>query len=398
MPLIKPNDLNQMRHLFIILISLFTITNATAQPDTNDLRISILTCGDGEQMYASFGHCAFRVRSQSRHYDRVYNYGMFNYRQKSFYLKFARGFLDYHVGVSDSPRFCIEYVRDGREIREQMLNLDNAQRQALFDYLEWNSLEENRYYRYNFLEDNCATRIRDIIERTCGTDVKLADIQYNESFRDMIHSHLTEMPWFRFSVDLLMGLPVDRKADSRTAMFLPEHVFTTLEKSTIVHSGASQPLVEESRILLAASAESKADFWTYCSPSMLFWLLFAVLALVTYYEIIKHRHHAWIDRVLLLVVGLFGLLFVVMWTLTEHTVTAGNLNILWALPTHIAAAFAVKSTKRFWKKYFLIAAAITLAVLVLSPILPQQFDVGNYPIMCMLILRLAFLAKKNEKN
>ena len=44
------------------------------------------------------------------------------------------------------------------------------------------------------------------------------------------------------------------------------------------------------------------------------------------------------------------------------------------------------------------AAAITLAVLVLSPILPQQFDVGNYPIMCMLILRLAFLAKKNEKN
>lgn len=387
-----------MRFLFTILISLLTIIGSYAQTDTNDLRISILTCGDGEQMYASFGHCAIRVTSQGGKFDRVYNYGMFNYRQKSFYLKFVRGFLDYHVGVSDFPRFCVEYVRDGREIREQILNLDVAQRQALYDFLEWNALEENRYYRYNFLEDNCATRIRDIIERACGSDVSLAQMQYDESFRDMIHSHLTEMPWFRFGVDLLMGLPVDRKADSRTAMFLPEHVFTTLEKSTIVHSGASQPLVEESRILLAASAESKADFWTYCSPSMLFWLLFAVLALVTYYEIIKHRHHAWIDRVLLLVVGLFGLLFVVMWTLTEHTVTAGNLNILWALPTHIAAAFAVKSTKRFWKKYFLIAAAITLAVLVLSPILPQQFDVGNYPIMCMLILRLAFLAKKNEKN
>ena len=127
-------------------------------------------------------------------------------------------------------------------------------------------------------------------------------------------------------------------------------------------------------------------------------MLFAVLVLTTYYEVTHRKYHAWIDRVLLLVVGLFGLLFIFMWVGTEHTVTAGNINILWALPTHLAAAFAIKSTKRFWKKYFLVAAIITLAVLVLSPILPQQFDVGNYPIMCMLILRLAYLAKKKEKN
>lgn len=382
-----------MNKLLSTLIILCVWFGAMAQNDTNDLKISILTCADGEQMYASFGHCAIRVQSPSRGIDYVFNYGMFNYKQKSFYIKFVRGFLNYHVGCSYYQRFCVEYVRDGREVKEQVLNLDAQQRQKLYDFLEWNVLEENRYYRYNFLEDNCATRIRDILENTCGSDVTLAQMQYNESFRDMIHSHLTEMPWFRFGVDLLMGLPVDQKADSRTAMFLPEHVFATLEKSTIKHNGVTQPLIKETNTLVEAQPMNKADFFTYFSPSMLFWLMFAVLALVTYYEIIKRKHHAWIDKVLFIVVGLFGILFLFMWFGTEHTVTANNMNLLWALPTHLVAAFMVKSSKGFWKKYFLATAVITLAVLVLSPILPQQFDVGFYPIMCMLILRLAYLAR-----
>ena len=65
-------------------------TGGFAQNDhsvTNDLRISILTCDDGEQMYASFGHCAFRVVSPGRDIDYVYNYGMFNYNQELFYVK-----------------------------------------------------------------------------------------------------------------------------------------------------------------------------------------------------------------------------------------------------------------------------------------------------------------------
>lgn len=386
-----------VRYLAVLVLWLATVQSLLAQSDTNDLKISVLTCADGEQMYASFGHCAIRVKSVNRGIDYVYNYGMFNYHQNSFYIKFVRGFLNYHVGCSHFARFCVEYVRDGREIREQVLNLDNAQRQALFDFLEWNNLEENRYYRYNFLEDNCATRIRDIVENTCGNTVALAEMQYDESLRDMIHSHLNDMPWYRFGVDLLMGLPVDRKADSRSAMFLPEHVFTTLEKSTIVHDGRTEPLVAESNTLLKADPVNKKDICTYLSPSLIFWLMFALLVLVTYYEVTHRKYYAWIDRVLLFVVGLFGLLFVFMWVGTEHTVTAGNLNILWAIPTHIVAAFAVKSINQFWKKYFAITAVVTLAVLVLSPVIPQQFDVGNYPIMCMLILRLAYLYRKKEK-
>ena len=201
-----------MKKLLLLLIISLLGAGGFAQNDStvaNDLRISILTCDDGEQMYASFGHCAFRVVSPARDIDNVYNYGMFNYNQELFYVKFVRGFLNYHVSSCRFQRFCIEYVRDGRQIHEQVLNLDPAQSQALYDYLEWNCLEENRYYRYNFLEDNCATRIRDIIERTCGSGIRFADIQYDESFRDMIHSHLGDMPWFRFGVDLLMGLDMD---------------------------------------------------------------------------------------------------------------------------------------------------------------------------------------------
>ncbi|MBR4440145.1 MAG: DUF4105 domain-containing protein [Bacteroidales bacterium] len=391
-----------MKKLLLLLIISLLGAGGFAQNDStvaNDLRISILTCDDGEQMYASFGHCAFRVVSPARDIDNVYNYGMFNYNQELFYVKFVRGFLNYHVSSCRFQRFCIEYVRDGRQIHEQVLNLDPAQSQALYDYLEWNCLEENRYYRYNFLEDNCATRIRDIIERTCGSGIRFADIQYDESFRDMIHSHLGDMPWFRFGVDLLMGLPVDRKADSRTAMFLPEHVFNTLSQSAIVRNGVGNPLVSQTRDLLKIDAPTdKRDMFTYISPSLVFWLLFAFWAAVTYYQVKRQRYSPWADRILLAVVGLFGILFVFMWTCTEHTVTAYNMNILWAIPSHIVAAFKVRSRTAFWQKYFLVCALVTLAVLLLSPVLPQQFDVGFYPIMCILVLRLLFIAKYQPKQ
>ncbi|MCQ2974272.1 MAG: DUF4105 domain-containing protein [Bacteroidales bacterium] len=378
--------------LFVFLLLPLSMFSQTDTTDYNDIKVSILTCADGNQMYAAFGHCAFRVVSESRNIDYVYNYGTFNYKQKSFYIKFVRGFLNYHVSKATYSRFCIEYDRSGREIKEQVLNLTSQERQSMFEYLEWNSLEENKYYKYNFLEDNCATRIRDIIEKICKENVKFSKEQYTESFRDMIHSHLTEMPWFRFGVDLLMGLPVDKIADCRTAMFLPEHVFTTLNNSTITHNGIEEPLVLETNTLLEFEQPvDKSDFFTFLSPSLLFWMMFSLLALITFYEIKRGKLYAIIDRILLFIVGLFGILFVFMWVGTEHTVTVNNLNILWAIPIHIVASFNIKNYSQFWTKYFKVTAVITLIVLLFSALLPQQFDIGFYPLMCILILRLSRL-------
>lgn len=379
-----------MKRFLLIAALLLQCVATMAQRDVNDLRVSILTCAHGEQIYASFGHSAFRVQSQSHKIDKVYNYGTFDYHQPFFVLKFVRGFLDYAVSGYAYKYFCTEYVIEKREVREQVLNLSPEQALAVFNFLEWNSLEKNRYYKYNFLEDNCATRIRDVLKNSCGDNIIFPDTTYSFTLRQAIDERIEEMPWFRFGITLLMGLPVDKKATAMTAMFLPDYVYNTINETKIVHDGNIEPLLKRSSTVVKAEHPvNRTDILTYLSPALLFWILFAVWAWFTYKEIKNHTYHSGGDKALLMVLGLFGILFLVMWFLTEHTVTAWNMNILWALPTHAVAAWAVKSQANFWKSYYKVSALITGAMLLFAPLIPQHYDPAFYPILLIATMRLA---------
>jgi hypothetical protein len=126
--------------------------------------------------------------------------------------------------------------------------------------------------------------------------------------------------------------------------------------------------------------------------------LCAVWAWFTYKEIKNNTYHSGGDKALLFILGLFGLLFLVMWFLTEHTVTAWNMNILWAIPSHVVAAWAVKSSKPFWISYYKVTAIITGAMLILAPVIPQHYDPAFYPILIMTTMRLARIGwRKNWK-
>lgn len=379
-----------MKRLITIAALLLQCMAAIAQNNSNDLKISILTCAQGKEIYAAFGHSAFRVQSQSRKMDKVYNYGTFNYNQPMFVLKFVRGFLDYAVSDYDYRLFCHEYIREKREVREQTLNLTEEQAQAVYDFLEWNSLEKNRYYKYNFLEDNCATRVRDVLTNACGDNIIYPDTTYSFSLRDAIDERIDDMPWFRLGITLLMGLPVDKKATAMTAMFLPDYVFNTAAETKIIKNGQQEPLVKRTGVAVRADKPvSRKDILTYISPALLLWILCAVWIWFTYKEIKRDTYHSGGDRALLFILGLFGILFVVMWFFTEHTVTAWNMNILWAMPTHVIAAWRVKSEKPFWKSYYKVTAVITGAMLLLAPVIPQHYDPAFYPILIMATMRLA---------
>lgn len=379
-----------MKRLITIAALLLQCMAAIAQNNSNDLKISILTCAQGKEIYAAFGHSAFRVQSQSRKMDKVYNYGTFNYNQPMFVLKFVRGFLDYAVSDYDYRLFCHEYIREKREVREQTLNLTEEQAQAVYDFLEWNSLEKNRYYKYNFLEDNCATRVRDVLTNACGDNIIYPDTTYSFSLRDAIDERIDDMPWFRLGITLLMGLPVDKKATAMTAMFLPDYVFNTAAETKIIKNGQQEPLVKRTGVAVRSDKPvSRKDILTYISPALLLWILCAVWIWFTYKEIKRDTYHSGGDRALLFILGLFGILFVVMWFFTEHTVTAWNMNILWAMPTHVIAAWRVKSEKPFWKSYYKVTAVITGAMLLLAPVIPQHYDPAFYPILIMATMRLA---------
>lgn len=125
---------------------------------TNSAQVSLLTVGRSDaEIYQNFGHTAIRVKDSILGWDLVYNYGTFSY-DDDFVWKFVKGRLLYYESIDNYPDFEQNYRDENRSINEQKLNLTQEQKQTLFEKLTVNAREENKYYKYDFLFDNCSTR------------------------------------------------------------------------------------------------------------------------------------------------------------------------------------------------------------------------------------------------
>lgn len=224
------------------------VTQQQKTAATDSVRVSLLTCAAGGEIYSLFGHTAIRYENYTRGIDAVFNYGMFNFNAPNFIFRFALGETDYQLGVTDYEHFAAEYNYLGRDVWQQTLNLTEEEKERLIALLTENYRPENRVYRYNFFYDNCATRPRDQIERAINGTLQYADNMTANStgisFRDLLHKYSEGHLWSRFGMDLCMGSKADEPINRRLAMFVPFYMQEYFNKAQIVDKeGQARPLV-----------------------------------------------------------------------------------------------------------------------------------------------------------
>lgn len=241
-------------HIYIAIF-FFCLPSANAQVTqqqktaaTDSVRVSLLTCAAGGEIYSLFGHTAIRYENYTRGIDAVFNYGMFNFNAPNFIFRFALGETDYQLGVTDYEHFAAEYNYLGRDVWQQTLNLTEEEKERLIALLTENYRPENRVYRYNFFYDNCATRPRDQIERAINGTLQYADNMTANStgisFRDLLHKYSEGHLWSRFGMDLCMGSKADEPINRRLVMFVPFYMQEYFNKAQIVDKeGQARPLV-----------------------------------------------------------------------------------------------------------------------------------------------------------
>ena len=212
--------------LFIISFFLFLLTTSTSASVklSKDATISILTCSPGNELYSLFGHTGIRVVDKANNMDIVFNYGTFDFATQGFYFKFARGLLPYQLSCSEFRRFLSSYIYDGRSVYSQTLNLDSIQKQYLMDLLVENYEPANREYLYNFLYDNCSTRVRDIIEKSTGNQITWIAQPSTKSFWNLLDEYLGRSPWIQWGIHTILGSPATSTATIREQMFLPDYL------------------------------------------------------------------------------------------------------------------------------------------------------------------------------
>lgn len=346
-----------IRRLLPLIVLVLVSVQSFAQADSSHLRISLLTCGAGDEIYETFGHTAVRVTDSVNGTDNVYNYGTFNGFTENFELKFMQGKLLYYVSVYPYKNFLEEYSEYHRSVEEQVLIATGKEKQEIYDYLENNALEENKYYKYDFFFDNCATRIRDIFPQALGDKFKYNDVLpkgHQLTFREIMDQYFYRVHWERLGCDLLLGSRIDKVMTNQDIMFLPDYLRDGLAGATVNGNKIATP-----RQLIIPGSEYKPAGLN--QP----FVLMVIIALLTFaglaYKPLKPLGRT-MSFLLLFVTGLLGCLMLVMWFATDHQGCQNNYNILWALPTNVIIAFAGKKNK---SRYAIVGMVLILVSLVL---------------------------------
>lgn len=366
---------------FIVHFSLFIVHSAFAQ-DSSHLRISLLTCTPGEELYSTFGHSAFRIVDSSSVTDVVYNYGTFNFDDEGFYIKFTRGKLLYYVSAENFADFRYAYETTNRGITEQVLNLTAAEKTAVQQFLNNNLRPENRSYKYDFFFDNCTTRLRDILKKNHDSSfISKPVMPAGTTFRQAIYQYLDKnnKDWSKLGIDILLGSRCDGVMSATDMQFLPDNLMKSLDtagKSMIISYQDLYPINQDN---------NTAGLFT---PLIVFTLLLLFIAAVSF---VKNKYVQialqGFDGLLFFTVGTLGIILIFMWWGTDHSMTKNNFNLIWAWPTHFIISFFTGSKKSWVKKYFAFTTAVLAMVLLAWFFLPQHMNTGLLPLILLLIYR-----------
>lgn len=402
-------------HIYIAIF-FFCLPSANAQVTqqqktaaTDSVRVSLLTCAAGGEIYSLFGHTAIRYENYTRGIDAVFNYGMFNFNAPNFIFRFALGETDYQLGVTDYEHFAAEYNYLGRDVWQQTLNLTEEEKERLIALLTENYRPENRVYRYNFFYDNCATRPRDQIERAINGTLQYADNMTANStgisFRDLLHKYSEGHLWSRFGMDLCMGSKADEPINRRLVMFVPFYMQEYFNKAQIVDKeGQTRPLVaKEEKIVI--TGKTPADFVSRgITPMQSASLLLILVAGISIYGIRRGKTLWGIDLILFLVAGMAGCILAFLALFSQHPAVSPNYILFVFHPFHLFCLPFMLSRvrKREISRYMLVNFAVLTLFIGLWTIIPQRIPPAVLPLALCLLIRsasnLILTYKTNESN
>ena len=384
-------------HLLVVLLLVLPFAGRSFNL-SRDAEISVLTCGSSDLIYAIYGHTAVRVNDPQRMFDVVFNYGVFSFNEPNFVYRFAKGQADYMLAPEKFSDFYESYQRNGRSIEEQVLNLKQEEKQQLFNFLIWNSRPENREYRYNFFSDNCATRVRDLVERQVEGKVVFSEEGEGRTFRQHVNDYQKVLPWTNFGIHLTLGSPSDKTATAYEEMFLPDFLMKHFADAQIKNGEVSRPLVKETRTIYDAGDQAQPGF-SLLSPVVVLSVVLLLVVFFSYRQYKRKEINDWPDYLLLFVTGLIGVVLLWFVTYSEHPAMHPNYSLWWAVPANLPFLFLWMKKK--WRpalRWYWIALTVWLMLfLVAGFFLPQAFPVGFYLITCMLLCRAllhSFLFRK----
>ena len=312
--------------------------------------VSILTVGPGDELFERFGHQSIRVHDITTGLDSAYNWGMFSFEQPHFIVRFLTGDTRYWMQGEPSVPFIEQFRGYGRAVWEQELALTRTETDSLWRYLIWNSQDEHKFYRYDYYRDNCATKVRDVLNMVLGGAIErgVSTHEHGVSYRSETLRLARAYPLLNFGMDFVLGHPADDTLSAWAEMFVPMRVQQLIRGMRVRHAdGTVRRLVRSERQLVADTryqdSDTPPDYFT-AALEVGFAITGVLLALCLLPGVATPARWAvgTIGVLWNLLAGVGGILLLCADLFTRHAAYMGhNVNLLLATPASLALALLI---------------------------------------------------------
>lgn len=352
-------------YISLIALAIFIPSNAVhCQILSSEAEMTLLSCSPGKPLYFHFGHTALRVQDPAcilpdgtqMPIDWVFNYGIFDFNTEHFYVKFTKGETDYMLGLETTAGFLYGAACADRHVSFQPLRMDSAQKQQIMDALVLNYQPENRTYRYNFVYDNCATRVWKLIRN--ATDIQPSEELSGMTWRKAIDYYSGRYTWGKYGISMVFGYEADKEMTVEQSLFLPENLMNYVSDIGITENEDIAPFTPRD-----------GNFAT--SPELAELILILIIAIFTIIDIRKKKFSWGIDVAFFTLFTILGIVISILYFFSSHPFVGSNMNILLLNPLWITGVIllCIKKTRRLpirFGTWVLLYACIFLVVLRIS--------------------------------
>jgi hypothetical protein len=362
--------------------------------ELNGLHFYLITVDVGDMVWDNFGHTALRVYDENTGSDLVYNWGVFDANDGvvQFAYNFFKGIMDYRLETHTPTQEFAMYRSQQRTLWQDNINLTNPQKEILYRRLQWNLQEENIVYPYQYFFDNCTTKVRDYLNEALGGKLAANNSAITDkTFRQQVQDHYESAALIDFSLDILMNSNVDRNVSEWEEMFLPLSLRQRLLQleSDVAIDGERQKLLSDAQVVMEfPPPNAEQDPYRVASITLLAPVIFLFLMLkkipMSYFAThsriglkaagINFRILGVLGLLAAAFSGVYGLLMLAGWFVSDHLDLHHNVNLLLFWPTDILGLLVALRWLTFCKpwplthnstpflNYYMMAHLVAMAV------------------------------------